>query len=297
MGYGGPTAPDEIMPFLRRVVEGKGVPDSRLQGVVGHYEAVGGRSPFNEQTQALADSLEHWLQQRGRQLPVVMGMRNWHPFLADTLARLKDDGRRHAAVIILAPHRSATSWDRYKEEALAAAAGGIDLSFVEPYFDDVHFIEANAARIEELGLDVDGEWPEEVPVVFTAHSVPVAMAEAGPYVQDVTATASRVADLLEIGRWEIAWQSRSGAPGTPWLEPDINDVLRRLGGEGVSKVVVQAIGFLSDHVEVLYDLDVEARATAASCGLELHRAGCVNGHPAFLDMLGERLIRLSGETL
>ncbi len=297
VGYGGPTAPDEVMPFLKRVVAGKDVPEARLQAVAKHYEAVGGRSPYNDLTRQLCEKLEHWLQERGRHMPVVMGMRNWHPLLPEAVAALRDDGLRHAAVIILAPHRAETTWDRYVQEVEAAADGTIQVSFVAPYYDDMRFVEANAARLEETGLMRDGEWPEDIPVVFTAHSLPVDMAQDSPYVHDVTTTCREVAELLELPRWELAWQSRSGNPRTPWLEPDINDVLKRLAGENVKEAVVQAVGFLCDHVEVLYDLDVEAQETAVQAGLRLRRAGCVNDHPEFLTLLGERIIRLSGEAI
>lgn len=297
VGYGGPTAQDEIMPFLKRVVAGKDVPAARLEAVAKHYEAVGGRSPYNDLTRQLAAKLEHWLQERGRHMPVVMGMRNWHPLLPEAVAALKDHGRRHAAVIILAPYRAETTWDRYVQEVEAAADGTIQVSFIAPYFNDMRFVEANAARLEETGLMRDGEWPAGIPVVFTAHSLPVDMAQASPYVSDVTTTCREVAELLELPRWELAWQSRSGNPRTPWLEPDVKEVLKRLAGENVKEVVVQAVGYLCDHVEVLYDLDVEAQETAAQVGLRLRRAGCVNDHPEFLTLLGERVIKLSGEAL
>ncbi|TDI32666.1 MAG: ferrochelatase [Acidobacteria bacterium] len=297
VGHGGPTSPDEIMPFLKRVVAGKDVPKARLQAVARHYEAVGGRSPYNDLTRQLCERLEHWLQERGRHMPVVMGMRHCHPFLPETIAALREDGRRHAAVIILAPHRAETTWDRYIQEVEAATDGAIQVSFIAPYYDDMRFVEANAARLEETGLMRDGEWPADIPVVFTAHSLPVKMAQNSPYVEDVTTTCREVAGLLELPRWELAWQSRTGNPRTPWLEPDINDVLKRLAGESVQEVVVQAVGFLCDHVEVLYDLDVEARETAAQAGLKLRRAGCIQDHPEFLTLLGERIIKLAGEAL
>jgi len=297
VGYGGPTAPSEIMPFLKRVVAGKDVPEARLQAVAKHYEAVGGRSPYNDLTRNLCVRLERWLQERGRRMPVVMGMRNWHPLLPEAVAALHDDGRRHAGVIILAPYRAETTWDRYIEEVHAAADGTLQVSFIDTYYDDMRFVEANAARLEETGLMRDGEWPPDIPVVFTAHSIPVDMAKDSPYVEDVTTTCRGVADLLELPRWELAWQSRSGNPRTPWLEPDVNDVLKRLAGENTREVVVQAVGFLCDHVEVLYDLDMEAQATARQAGLRLHRAACVNDHPEFLTLMGERIIKLAGHAL
>ncbi len=295
VGFGGPTAPDEIRPFLRNVVAGRGVPDERLDEVEAHYRQLGGRSPYNDLTEKQRAALDRWLQQRGRRLPVHVGMRNWKPFLSDALGRMAEDGCRHAAGIILAAHRSPVSVEAYKQDVERAREqvgdGAPQVSYIEPWFDDPLFIEASASRLEELGLDRDGEWPEEVPVVFTAHSIPSAAAERSSYVADLQASCRGVAELLEIPRWELAYQSRSGDPRTPWLEPDICDVVARLGGEGVKEMAVQAIGFLCDHVEVLFDLDVEARQAAREAGLTLHRAGCVNDHPAFIELLGQRVVQ------
>lgn len=298
IGFGGPTRPDEIRPFLRRVVQGRGVPEERLAEVEHHYLEVGGRSPYNEQTERLRAAVEAWLVARGRPLPVYAGMRNWHPLLDEALRRMHADGRRRAAGVILATHRSEASQDRYLDDmARAAAEAGAappEIDLVAPWFDHPRFLEAAAARIEEAVPWRRGAWPASVPLVFTAHSIPVRMAEASNYVDDVRRSCEGVAGLLGAADWEIAYQSRSGDPRNPWLEPDINDALRRRAAEGAREVVVQAIGFLSDHVEVLYDLDVEARATASSCGLALRRAPCVSDHPEFVALLGERILETAG---
>jgi ferrochelatase len=293
IGYGGPASRDEVLPFLRRVVAGRGVPDERLAAVAHHYEIVGGRSPYNDQTRDLAAGLEAWLARTGPALPVHMGMRNWHPFLEETLRAMAAAGLRRPAGVILASHRSETSWDRYRREVgEAAGACGLsplDVRYVEPWFDDPLFLEACARRVEEASGYRRGIWPVDVPLVFTAHSIPVPMASRSPYVEDVTASCRGVAGLLGAARWRLAWQSRSGDGRVPWLEPDILDVLREEAGGGTRRVVVQAIGFLSDHVEVLYDLDVEAAGVARSLGLALVRAGCVNAHPGFVEVLGRRV--------
>lgn len=294
VGFGGPTEPAQIMPFLRNVTRGRGVPDERLVEVEHHYMEVGGRSPYNELTEKQRLGVERWLSARGRALPVYCGMRNWDPFLKDEIARMNQDGRKHAVGVILAAHRSEVSWERYSldvAEALKANRGqGPIVSFVNAYYAHPRFLEANAQRIEEATGYRRGAWPRDVPVVFTAHSIPVALSKGSPYEADLWVTAQGVARLLGAPDWELAWQSRSGDPRTPWLEPDVNEVLRRRASEGVREVVVQAIGFLSDHVEVLFDLDIEARETATELGLRYHRAGCVNDHPEFVALLGEEVL-------
>ena len=294
IGFGGPERPEQIMPFLRNVVFGRGIPDSRLAAVEQHYLDVGGRSPYNELTERLRAAVERHLRSRGVELPVYCGMRNWDPYLHDVIAQMNRDGRRHALGVILAPHRSEVSLERYKGDVACAIAGndgvGPAMTYLEPWFDDPGFLEANAQLLEQAAGQSRGSWPADLPVLFTAHSIPSAMAEASPYVPDITASCEGVARLLRIKDWELCWQSRSGDPRTPWLEPDVNDVIRRRAAEGTRALVVQAIGFLSDHVEVLYDLDHEAKDTAAEAGVRLMRAACVNDHPEFVALLGERLI-------
>jgi ferrochelatase len=291
VGFGGPTAPEEILPFLRTVVFGRGVPEERLREVEHHYLDVGGRSPYNELTERQRAGVERWLRAHGIGLPVYAGMRNWAPTLKDTIARMNADGRRHALGVILAAHRSEASWERYMADVACAVAGndgvGPAMAWLEPWYDHPRFLEANAQRIEEASGRRRGAWPADLPVIFTAHSIPTAMAGAQTYLADLDASCRGVAARLGVADWELCWQSRSGDPRTPWLEPDVNDVLRRRAAAGGREVVVQAIGFLCDHVEVLYDLDHEARATAAEAGLTLHRAPCVNDHPEFVAMLGE----------
>ncbi len=293
IGFGGPTEPAHILPFLRTVVFGRGVPEARLREVEQHYLDVGGRSPYNELTERQRAGVERWLVAHGNGLPVYAGMRNWDPHLKDTIARMNKDGCRHALGVILAAHRSEVSWERYMGDVACAIAGnsgvGPVVSYLDAWFDHPRFLEANAQLIEEASGRTRAAWPAGLPVLFTAHSIPTAMAEASTYVADLEASCAGVARLLGVTDWELCWQSRSGDPRTPWLEPDVNDVLRRRAAAGTREVVVQAIGFLSDHVEVLYDLDHEAKETAAGVGVVLHRARCVNDHPEFIAMLGELL--------
>lgn len=293
IGFGGPTRPDQIMPFLARVTEGRGIPEARLLEAAHHYELVGGRSPYTPQTELLVSSVGTWLSDHSLQIPVRLGMRNWDPFLRDTIAGMAGEGQRHAAGVILAAHRSEVSWDRYMTDvADATAAAGVEfaVTYLQPWYDEPGFIAACASRIEEVSGQHRGKWPERLPVIFTAHSIPVALAEKSPYLSDITTSCRRVAQLLGAADWQIAFQSRSGDPRTPWLEPDIRDVLRSRAQTGAREVVVFAIGFLSDHVEVLYDLDIEAAAIARSLGLTLRRATGVIEHPGFVAMLGQRIL-------
>jgi ferrochelatase len=291
IAFGGPTARHEIRPFLEIVTRGRGIPAARLEEVAHHYEAMpGGRSPIAELTFAQARGLEQALARAAPARPVFVGMRNWHPFLRETLESMADKGVRRALGIILSPLRTEASWDRYLRdvaEARAEVAAAPEIVFAPAWSAHPDFVAAVADRtrdaLEEVALDARAA----TPLVFTAHSVPVAMAEASPYVADLTTAARAVAARLEHPRWSIAYQSRSGSPREPWLEPDIAAVLASLAADGERHVVVVPIGFVCDHVEVLYDLDVEARRVAGQHGLALHRAAAVNDHPRFIAMLAD----------
>ncbi len=291
VAFGGPTAPQEIRPFLEIVTRGRGIPAERLEEVVHHYEQMpGGRSPLAELTFAQARGLEQTLAHAGPPLPVFVGMRNWHPFLHETLAEMADKGTRRALAVILSPLRTEASWDRYMQDVADARArvkGAPEVGFAPPWFENSRFVAAVADRARAALAEVPADAQASTPLVFTAHSVPTAMADVSPYVSDLTAAVRAVVRRLAHTRWSIAYQSRSGSPRQPWLEPDIADVLRRLAADGERHAVVVPIGFVCDHVEVLYDLDVEARRVAAGVGLDLHRAAAVNDHPEFVAMLAD----------
>jgi ferrochelatase len=297
IAFGGPTRPDEIRPFLANVLRGRPVPPERLEAVVHHYEVIGGRSPLNALTFRQAERLEGALAAAGMALPVYVGMRNWEPYLADTLARMADDGVRRAVGIILSPHACEASRQRYTEQvdagrvALGTRAPAID--YAAEWYAHPLFVTASADAVTAALVPLPVERRRAAALVFTAHSIPVAMAARAPYVAQIEATARAVATELGRTRWQVAWQSRSGNPRDPWLEPDVNDAIRALAAEGVRDVVVAPIGFVADHVEVLYDLDVEARATATTAGLGFARASTVNDHPLFVRLLAE-LVRAAG---
>jgi protoporphyrin/coproporphyrin ferrochelatase len=295
VAFGGPTAPHEIRPFLEIVTRGRGIPAERLEEVAHHYEQMpGGRSPLAELTFAQARALQQALVPGGPALPVFVGMRNWHPFLHETLAEMAGKDARRTLAIILSPLRTEASWDRYMQdvaEARARVAGAPEVGFAPAWFESSRFVAAVADRTREALGEVPADARATTPLVFTAHSVPVAMADVSPYVSDLTAATRAVVRRLGHTRWSIAYQSRSGSPRQPWLEPDVNDVLRRLAAAGERHAVVVPIGFVCDHVEVLYDLDVKARRVADGAGLALHRAAAVNDHPEFVAMLADLVRR------
>jgi protoporphyrin/coproporphyrin ferrochelatase len=289
IGFGGPTAPAEVRPFLMNVTRGRRIPAERLEEVVQHYQQMpGGRSPINELTRAQATSLQRLLRAEDIPLPVFVGQRNWHPFLHETLAEMAAKGHRQTLGIILSSFRTEASWDRYvtdvaearartpdSPEVLFAPAWGLHPLFIAAVTDHA---DAALAQVPED----DRHW---TPLVFTAHSVPVAMAEASPYVSDFEQASHAVIERLEHPRMTLAYQSRSGNPKDPWLGPDITDVVRSLASDGEKHTVIVPIGFVADHVEILYDLDIEARRIAREHGMTLHRARAVNDHPEFIAML------------
>jgi len=291
VAFGGPTAPAEIRPFLEIVTRGRRIPPERLEEVVHHYEQMpSGRSPLRELTEAQADGLRRALPARSGALPVFIGMRNWHPFLHETLSTMAARGHRRALGIILSSFRTEASWERYLADVAAArerTSGAPEIVFAPAWFENPRFVAAIADGVGRALEEIPAAERADTPIVFTAHSVPVAMAEASPYVGDFTATAKAVATRLGHTRWSLAYQSRSGSPRDPWLEPDVRDVIRSLAEQGVRHVVVSPAGFVCDHVEVLYDLDVEARWIAAEQGVTLHRAPAVNAHPQFIAMLAD----------
>jgi ferrochelatase len=295
IAFGGPERSEDIRPFLQIVTEGRRIPPERLEEVAHHYEAIGGRSPLNALTRRQADALRGALAAEGRPLPVWVGMRNWHPFLHETLAEMKDRGIHCALGIILSSLATEASWDRYVQDvATAREKVGPDAPEVlvaPPWGAHPLFIDAVADRAR-VALDaIAPSRQTDARLVFTAHSVPVAMAAGSPYAEHLARAAGLVAGRLGRTGWSLAYQSRSGSPRDPWLEPDVADVIRRLAAEGARDVVVVPIGFVCDHVEVLYDLDVEARGVAASCGIGFQRAAAANDHPAFVAMLADLVRR------
>lgn len=288
IGFGGPEKPEDIRPFLEQVTRGRRIPPDRLEEVAHHYELIGGKSPLNEWTFRQAEALREKLVEQGHPLPVYVGMRNWHPLLADTLNRMRADGIRRAVGLIMALQQSDSSWEQYQRnvaDAVAQTGVALHLDYAPPLFDHPKFIAAAALRVNECLARVPASDRASVPIVFTAHSIPTSDPFAARYVVQINASASLVAGSLNHPAWQLAYQSRSGRPQDPWLEPDINDALKQLAEAGEKSAVIVPIGFVCDHVEVLYDLDIEAARTAEALGLTLLRAKAVNADEGFIEAL------------
>jgi ferrochelatase len=295
IAFGGPTSAEEIRPFLARVTQGTAIPPQRLEEVARHYEAVGGRSPLNDITARQGHALQKLLRERGMDLPVYVGMRNAAPFLVDTLRQMAVDGVQRALGFILSSHHTDASWDRYQKNVadarLAIGRDAPEIDYCAGWHDHTLFIQTWCELIGGSFAGIAREQRPATPLIFTAHSVPVPMASQSPYVEQLEITARAIGEKIGHKNWSIAYQSRSGKPDDAWLEPDINAVIRDLSAQGAADVVVAPIGFVCDHVEVLYDLDIEARKTAAQAGIKLHRAGCPNDHITFIQMIADVIAR------
>ncbi len=294
VSFGGPQGPADIRPFLANVLRGRRVSPDRVEAVVQHYELFGGVSPITALTLAQAEGLRERLAVSDRPLPVYVGTRNWHPFLADTLRQMHDDGVRRAVGFITSAFHSYSSCQQYRENVSAArdelrasrVGADIEITYVGSWFDHPGFIAANAKHVEAALALLPGDLSADARIVFTAHSIPTSMAERSRYAEQLAAASRAVAE--RVGRkWALVYQSRSGRPEDPWLEPDVRDYLRAERAQGLAAAVICPIGFLCDHVEVLYDLDHEAAELCADIGLAMVRAESVNVDPLFLDAMAD----------
>ena len=291
---------DDVIPFLENVTRGRDVPRARLEEVAHHYERFGGVSPINAQNRALVAALRVELDAHGIGLPIYFGNRNWHPYLADTLAEMADAGVERALAFFTSAYSSYSGCRQYRENLYTAqqAVGprAPEVVRTRMFFNHPGWIETNADLLRTALAELPD--PDRAHVAFTAHSIPAAMARACRYEAQLQESARLIAEAVGAADTAVVYQSRSGPPHVPWLEPDILDHLRALAARGVTDVVVSPIGFVSDHIEVLFDLDIEARETAAELGLNLVRASSAGTHPAFVAMIRnlieERLGRVSG---
>ncbi|TWG96967.1 ferrochelatase [Nocardioides sp. J9] len=306
LSFGGPEKPDDVVPFLENVTRGRGIPRERLEEVGQHYFLFGGKSPINDQNRALITALEADLAEQGIDLPLYWGNRNWDPYLTDTVAQMAADGHQRVLCIATSAYSSWSScrqyWDNI-EDAVAALPEGVvapRIDKVRAYFNHPGFVEANKDGILAALADLPDDQRDAARLVFVTHSIPDTMAassgpEGGAYVAqhlDVAATlAAEVATATGVERvHELVYCSRSGAPHVPWLEPDVNDRLEELAAEGVTAVVLVPVGFVSDHMEVVYDLDTEALATAERLGIAARRAPSAGVHPAFVAALRDLVL-------
>ena len=308
VSFGGPESPDDVIPFLENVLRGRNVPRERMLAVAEHYYHFGGKSPINQQTRELITALEHELAQHGPKLPVYWGNRNWHPMLADTLQQMQHDGIRRALAFVTSAYSSYSGCRQYREDILRAQnaivggtqeetqeetqevmqEGAPEIHKLRVFFNHPGFIEATEDRLRDALNQIPSNQKQNVQIIYTAHSIPVSMANTSDYVRQLEEVRQLLSARLGVSNHALVYQSRSGAPGQLWLEPDILDHLRDVKARNLASAVVLApIGFISDHMEVLYDLDVEARELCDSLTLPMTRAKTVGVHPKFVSMIRE----------
>jgi ferrochelatase len=291
------------LPFLENVLRGKNVPRERMLEVAEHYYHFDGRSPINDQNKQLIARLEEEFRKQGIAMPVYWGNRNWHPLLADTLKQMQAEGVRRAAALTTSAFGSYSGCHQYREDiARAQQAAGVQDMVIEklPNFcDRPEFIEAMTDRVRaamaELCENRHGDAGDAKPeqLIFTAHSIPLSMADTCPYVRQLNEASAKVAAASGIDNWTLVYQSRSGPPTQPWLAPDICDYLREQYAAGIRSVIICPIGFISDHMEVLYDLDTEARALCDQLGIKMVRAGTSGAHPKLVSMVCDMVLHSS----
>ncbi|MEQ1945864.1 MAG: ferrochelatase [Bryobacteraceae bacterium] len=279
ISFGGPEKHDDVLPFLENVLRGRNVPRERMLEVAEHYYHFDGRSPINDHNRELIAELRKVVN-----IPIYWGNRNWHPMIEDTVRQMREDGIRRAVAFATSAFGSYSGCRQYQEDIARARAavgeGAPEIFKIRPFSAHPKFLDAMTDRVNTALAEVPG-----ASILFTAHSVPMSMAQASPYVGELERACATVAAAAGVHDWKLLYQSRSGPPTQPWLEPDICDHLRSLAPG--SRVVIAPIGFLSDHMEVLYDLDIEARAVCEERGILMARAGTVGTHPSMIRMIAE----------
>jgi protoporphyrin/coproporphyrin ferrochelatase len=300
VSFGGPESNEEVIPFLENVLRGRNVPRDRLLTVAEHYYHFGGKSPINDQTRELIAALGTELERQGPKLPIYWGNRNWHPLLAETLQEMRTDGIKRAIAFVTSAYSSHSGCRQYREDIARAQAqvgpGAPEVDKLRAFFNHPLFIEATVERVREAVQAVPPNARGNVQIVYLAHSIPVSMANTSDYVKQLEEVRRLVSQELRHGAEvqkndALVYQSRSGAPGQPWLGPDVLEYLRQVkAGNLASAVVLAPVGFISDHMEVLYDLDVEARQLCDSLALPMTRAKTVGVHPKFVEMIRELIV-------
>jgi ferrochelatase len=289
VSFGGPEGMDDVLPFLENVLRGRNVPRERMLKVANHYEMFGGVSPINQQNRNLIAALEKELERNGPRLPIYWGNRNWHPMLTDTVGRMAEDGIKKALAFVTSAYSSYSSCRQYLENISDAQSqvglGAPRIEKMRAFYNHPLFIEANVDHVRAALEQVS-----DAHLVFTAHSIPESMAANCDYVAQLAETAGLIARELKIDKWQLVYQSRSGSPMQPWLGPDVLEHLRTLASAGVKEVVVAPIGFVSDHMEIVYDLDFEAQNLARELDVKMVRAATAGTHPSFVKMIRELML-------
>ena len=295
VSFGGPEGHDDVIPFLENVLRGRNVPRERMLAVAEHYHHFDGKSPINEQTRELIAALTTELTQHGPNLPVYWGNRNWHPMLADTLRQMKNDGVKRALAFVTSAYSSYSGCRQYREDIARAQAevgeGAPQIDKLRVFFNHPGFLEATEDRLKEALAQLPANARENLQIVYVAHSIPMSMANTSDYGKQLEEVRRLASQEVSVRNDALVYQSRSGAPGQPWLEPDILDHLREVKEKNLaSAVVVAPISFISDHMEVLYDLDIEARQLCEELALPMARAKTVGVHPKFIAMIRELIL-------
>jgi protoporphyrin/coproporphyrin ferrochelatase len=295
VSFGGPESKEEVIPFLENVLRRRNIPSERMLAVAEHYYHFEGKSPINQQARELITALEAELQRNGPKLPIYWGNRNWHPLLPDTLRKMKQDGIGRAIAFVTSAYSSYSGCRQYREDIARAQSevgpGAPEVDKLRAFFNHPAFIEATVERVRDALLAIPADARHNVQIVYTAHSIPLSTANTSDYVLQLEEVRRLVSEALGHKNDALVYQSRSGTPGQPWLEPDILDYIRKVKAEGLTSAVVLApIGFISDHMEVLYDLDVEARQLCDSLSLPMRRAKTVGVHPKFISMIRELIL-------
>lgn len=299
VSFGGPESREDVIPFLENVLRGRNVPPERMMAVAEHYYHFEGKSPINQQTRHLIAAIENEFAEHGPKLPVYWGNRNWHPLLADTLRQMKQDGVQRAFAFVTSAYSSYSGCRQYREDIARARAeveGAPEIEKIRAFFNHPGFIDATEDRLQDALAELPSDARQNVQIIYVAHSIPISMASTCDYVTQLSEVRKLVSERLGITNDALVYQSRSGAPGQPWLEPDILDYLRDVKARNLaSAVVIAPISFISDHMEVLFDLDIEARQLCESLGLPMARAKTVGVHPKFIGMIRELILeRMAG---
>jgi ferrochelatase len=295
LSFGGPEGPDDVLPFLENVTRGRGVPRERLEQVSSHYQLFGGISPINALNRAVIGALREELRSSGPDLPVYWGNRNWHPYLTDTMKQMSEDGVQRAVAFVTSAYSSYSGCRQYREDVARAqselGSGAPRVDKLRVFYNHPGFIEPQVEKVNVALEAIPENRRASARLAFTAHSVPTRMADTSSYTQQLNEACRLVAERLDRDHdWDLVWQSRSGPPQVPWLEPDVIDHITKLHSAGVDDLVVVPVGFVADHLEVRFDLDVQAAERAARLGMNVVRAETVGAHPRYIRMIRDLIV-------
>ena len=294
VSFGGPEGMDDVIPFLENVLRGRNVPRERMLQVAKHYELFGGVSPINEQNRQMIGALKEELETNGPNLPIYFGNRNWSPMLVDTIRQMRDDRITNALAFVTSAYSSYSSCRQYLENIAEArqivGEGAPRVEKIRAFYNHPLFIEANVENVRAALHKIPAARRVGTHLIFTAHSIPISMAQNCDYEAQLGEAGRLVAEALDVEQWRLVYQSRSGSPTQPWLGPDIRDHLRELHRAGITDVIISPIGFVSDHMEIIYDLDTQAKALCEEIGLNMIRAATAGTHPSFTKMIRELIM-------